>query len=229
MTQCLVRIAQDINFSHIMYPEFSENPEPKRLTRFPGAKSNAHLLPSSDVDESELDHRRETRFPGKSQYKPTLATTLESFPPQSVENKSVTDSLLFVPINEPSSSRSRSLSIEATHIPKVIESKVLTESPWDTYRPLRTLAPGIQVEVASSRAVPVIIVTMREIKDVVRWDKVVRIQHQNLVHFIEAYNYMSKMITVSEFMQVSMKQVIAIPYDFKEIHISTVCSQVCYP
>ena len=212
-----------------MYPEFSENPEPKRLTRFPGAKSNAHLLSlsSNDVDESELDRRRTTRFPGKPQYRPTLATTLESFPPQSVENKSATDSLLFVPINEPSIIRSRSLSIEATHIPKVVESKVLTKSPWDTYRPLRNLAQGNQVEVASTRAVPVTMVTMREVKDFVQRDKIMRIEHQNLVHFIEAYNYTSKIIAVSEFMQVSIKQVIAIPYDFKEVHISTVCSQVC--
>jgi len=209
-----------------MGPVSDENPESRRLTQFPGSQSYDHLLPSSSINDNSFNNRRETRFPSKPQYRPTLATTFESLPPQTIEEDLATNPQLPVSIQDPVIYTDNSSNINVRHVVPSTEVTVLTKNPWNTYRRLRNIAQGIKTEVACTRSVPVAIVTMREIQVAVQWDKVAIIRHQNIVHFIEAYNYMSNIILVSEFMQVSLKQVIAIPYDFQEVHVSTVCSQV---
>jgi hypothetical protein len=82
------------------------------------------------------------------------------------------------------------------------------------------------MKVACTRSVPTRIVTLKEVGMKIPLDNFVRLKHQNLVEFVEAYKYDNKIMIVSEFMQVSLRQALAIPYDFEEIHVSAVCSQV---
>ncbi|OBT95965.1 hypothetical protein VE01_06686 [Pseudogymnoascus verrucosus] len=44
------------------------------------------------------------------------------------------------------------------------------------------------------------------------------------VVFIGCYKYDGKTMLVSEYAQVSLRQTIAIPYDFEKTHVSKVCS-----
>ena len=51
-------------------------------------------------------------------------------------------------------------------------------------------------------------------------------RHQNLVEVMELYKFQGKTVLILEYVQVSLKQVIAIPLDLKEVHVSTICGQV---
>jgi hypothetical protein len=80
------------------------------------------------------------------------------------------------------------------------------------------------VQVACTKSIPTTMVTVKETMKLLELNQVIKFQHSNLVVFIGCYTYDGKTMLVSKYAQVSLRQTIAIPYDFEQYHVSEVCS-----
>jgi hypothetical protein len=96
---------------------------------------------------------------------------------------------------------------------------------------VREIGRGGKTKAASTRRIPIKMVTVKEVNLALPSSTVLSYRHQNLVEIIELYKFEGKTLLISEYAQVSLKRVIAIPLDLKEVHISTICSQarLTYP
>jgi hypothetical protein len=79
---------------------------------------------------------------------------------------------------------------------------------------------------ASTRKAPVEIVVIKELRSALRIDEPEWYRHQNLVAFLESYQFEEKLLAVTEYTVATLKQIIAIPLALEEVHISAVCCQV---
>jgi hypothetical protein len=204
-------------------------PESRRLTRFPGKDHGRHFEDVDDSDTEDSNSKRRTRFPGSLDQDFTLLSAKsleESRPERHTKNISVPlPSRIPLTINAPDAAPSRPL--KTIKRVKPISPDIRDENPLATYNVLRKVARGSKVQIACTRdtSVPTVMVALKETKVVLKGD-FIKFQHQNLVLFLEVYKYENKIMVVSEYMQVSLRQALAIPYEFEEIHISTVCTQV---
>ncbi len=219
----------------IMPFESPESPESRRLTRFPGKEEHhRQLFQKRDVaEDKDSDGKRQTRFPGSLNHEFTLLTvaSLEGHLQERQIKKASgpIPSRLPLTVNSPDGAPHRAPPTKTIErVKPIFVSIIRHENPWITYKPLRNVIRGSQIQAACTRnrSVPTIMVTLKETSTTIRLDDFIKFQHRNLITFLGAYEYESKMIVVSEYMQVSPKQTIAIPYDFEEIHVSAVCSQV---
>jgi hypothetical protein len=99
------------------------------------------------------------------------------------------------------------------------------EDPWNTYSSLRTLDRGGMVTAACTQKTPVQMVVIKELRSVLRTTELKWTFHQNLVAFLELYQFEGKMLAVMEYTVATLRQVMAVR-PLEEIHISAVCCQV---
>jgi hypothetical protein len=69
-------------------------------------------------------------------------------------------------------------------------------------------------------------VVIKELRSALRVNEPEWHSHQNLVAFLESYQYEKKQLAVMEYTVVTLKHIIAIPLALEEIHMSAVCCQV---
>ena len=81
--------------------------------------------------------------------------------------------------------------------------------------------------VAYLRVTPSSLVTIKEVQISLPNVRLLDCQHSNLLVFIGVLKFQGTTYLVSEFAQISLRQAIAVPLDMDEMHISTVCGQVC--
>ena len=99
------------------------------------------------------------------------------------------------------------------------------QSPWDTYRLVRGIGRSGRTKAASTKRIPTKMVVVKDIKGN-SFSSTQAYRHQNLVDIVGVYKFQEQTFLVSEYAQVSLKQVIAVPLDLEEICISTICGQV---
>lgn len=204
-----------------------QSPDPKRVTKLPRS-NDAPRGPTKPrlnaLKNKSEDSKRRTRFPGAPNQQTEPAKSLNVTTAEAQGERNLTA------ITSTSGSDIDSLFVGSTEqVQPILALSIRHENPWLTYSPLRSVAQRSQIRVACTRSVPIRIVTVNDASRAIRLQSIIKFQHRNLVEFIEAYTYEGRMIVVSEYMQVSLSQAIAIPYEFEEVHISAVCSQVCQP
>ncbi|KFY93045.1 hypothetical protein V498_04588, partial [Pseudogymnoascus sp. VKM F-4517 (FW-2822)] len=76
------------------------------------------------------------------------------------------------------------------------------------------------VTAAGTRKAPVQMVVIKELRSVLRTTELKWTFHQNLVAFLEMYQFEGKMLAVMEYTVATLRQVMAVPLSLEEIHIS---------
>jgi hypothetical protein len=195
----------------------------KRLTRFPGddelnfaAEKSLLGIPKSDQPESES--KRYTLFPGTTDLEPPTSVNLSNVS-KSTSKKLESSQIpprLPLAVNRPDAPSSRSLSTELN----------LQQNPYSKYKILRGIDRYDKVKVAYTVALPTHIVTLKQVTCPLPLNEILECHHRNLLKLLEVYKFEGKTIVVSEYAQVSLKQMIAIPIDLEEVHISNICYQV---
>ena len=175
------------------------------MTRFPGgAEAGLQLLTSTSLKTASTESYKEgiqtERIPLRL---PLVVKTAQSLSPTIAETVKATD--------RPDSPS---------------ELSIHHQSPWDTYRLVREIGRGGKTKAAGTRRIPIIMVTVKDVNLALPSSTVLGYRHQNLVEVIELYKFEEKTFLISEYAQVSLKRVIAIPLDLEEVHVSTICSQV---
>ncbi|KFY99055.1 hypothetical protein V498_01029 [Pseudogymnoascus sp. VKM F-4517 (FW-2822)] len=94
------------------------------------------------------------------------------------------------------------------------------EDPWDTYESLRTLDRGGIVIAAYTRKAPVQMVVIKELRSVLRTTELEWSCHHNLVACLQLYHFEEKRLAVMEYTVATLQQVMAVPLELEEIHIS---------
>ncbi|KIM93528.1 hypothetical protein OIDMADRAFT_61461 [Oidiodendron maius Zn] len=201
------------------------SPDNKRSTRFPGKDERRGLvIPKLNTPRNNgADGKRKTQFPGasNSQFNHPTAKSLEA----PARQKELTP-VLHIPILESGSDSDDTLFVSSTERAQpALVVAIRHKNPWLIYKPLRNVAQGSQVKVACTRSEPVKMVIVKVASVAIQLEDILRFPYQNLVDFREAYKYKNKTIIILEFIQVSLRQAIAIPFPFEEVHVSTVCSQ----
>jgi hypothetical protein len=198
-------------------------PKSQRMTRFPGAVQSA----SSKVREKVVNTNRQTRFPGGSELQ--KISILES--PITAKTKredAQTLSRLPLRVNPPDAVPARPLPVMtiAQHgqVPNI-----RSESPWNTYKSLRTLERGGEVTAACRREVPVEMVAVKKLSsDYIRELKSQHAnlcQHGNLLAVMGLYSSDDTFFVITDYTAATLKQIIAIPLPLEELHISATCHQ----
>jgi hypothetical protein len=90
---------------------------------------------------------------------------------------------------------------------------------------VRKIGQGGKTKAASTRRILIKIITVKKVNLALPFSTVLSYQHQNLVKIIKLYKFEGKTLLISEYTQVSLKRVIAIPLDLEKVHISTIYSQ----
>jgi len=207
----------------------SEPFESQRLTRFPGGEVRGQQIRRlSDPEGEGSVGTRRTRFPGGLRHDFTLLTaaSLENPAPVRQEEPTLSPPRLPLTVNAGNlAPRQSTPPVTMKQLKPSALPGIRHEDPWLTYRPLRKIKRGSMVQVACTRSIPTRMVTLTDAR-IVQLKKVIKFQHQNLIVFVEGYEHENRIMVVSEYAQVSLRQTIAIPYDFEQTHVSAVCSQV---
>lgn len=207
----------------------TESLESRRLTRFPGVGPKRLRQPQTpnNPQDGEKPGYRGTRFPGSLNYDFTLLTAAKLEEPAK-ERRSPKPTLPRLPlaVNTGDATPRRSIAVDQAGLSSL--PMIRHEDPWLKYTCLRKMRRGSLVQVACTKSVPTTMVTVKETIQLLELDQVIKFRHLNLVVFIGCYKYNKKTMLVSEYAQVSLRQTIAILYDFEQAHVSEVCSQVCY-
>ena len=205
----------------------------KRLTRFPGGQPSISQFQSQSAVGGEKKARRMTRFPGGAEAGLPLLTvdSLKNGPIEKQEEEVKTERvprrlpLVVKTIQFPSPEIKKTATpIDRPDSPS--ELAIHHQNPWDTYRLVREIGRGGKTKAASTRDVPTRMVTVKDVDLALSSSTVFSYRHQNLVEVIALYKFQGKTLVISEYAQVSLKRVIAIPLDLEEIHVSTICNQV---
>ena len=204
------------------------------LVSVPKEKRRGRLLQTpTDTKDTTPNSKRDTRFPGRGspQSKTLPAASLDGSQeaPEKKQSAPIPSRILISASGLETTGSSLPPVRAVKHVQPESVLAIQNKNPWLTYKPLRNIAQGSQTKVACTRSIPVRIVTLKGVTVATQLDSIVKFQHENLVEFIGAYEYENNTTLVSEFMQVSLRQAIATPYDFEEIHVSAVCSQVGEP
>lgn len=207
----------------------SEPSESRRLTRFPGEVRARQIQTLPDHGNEVSVGRRRTRFPGSLQhdFTPLTATSLEEPTPERQEEPTIIPPRLPLTVNARNAAPHQSTHlVTIEQLGSLALPAIRREDPWLTYRPLRNIKRGSGMQVACTRSIPTRMVTLKDAGRILQLNKVIKFQHRNLIVFVEGYEHENRTIVVSEYAQVSLRQTIAIPYDFEQTHVSAVCSQV---
>jgi hypothetical protein len=204
----------------------TESPESRRLTRFPGVGPE-RLEPQkpNNLQDGEMVGNRGTRFPGGPNPDFTLLTAAKLEEP-APERRNPKPSLPRIPLAVNSSKATPRRSIAIDQWGPSLLPMIQHENPWLKYTCLRKMRRGSRVQVACSKSIPTTMVTLKETTELLELDQIIKFRHSNLVVFLGCYKHNGKTMLVSEYAQVSLRQTIAIPYDFEQAHVSEVCSQV---
>ena len=205
------------------------------MTRFPGDSVPTAKVQSDPVPTAKKKARRMTRFPGGTEAGIAFLSTasLTARPIETEKAVQRENVLLRLPVrtsevaqvspleaHEPPSSR---LSPDLPS--KRLSLDVHYQSPWDTYRLVRGIGRSGKTKAASTKRIPTKMVVVKEIKSN-PFSTAQAYRQQNLVDIVGVYKFQEQTFLVSEYAQVSLKQVIAVPLDLEEIDISTICGQV---
>ncbi|KFY30334.1 hypothetical protein V493_01982 [Pseudogymnoascus sp. VKM F-4281 (FW-2241)] len=205
----------------------TESPESRRRTRFPGVGPERLRQPQTpnNLQDGEKPGNRGTRFPGSKNHDFTLLTGAKLEEP-APERRRPKPTLPRIPlaVNNGNAAPHQPIAIEQMALP--LPAMIRHEDPWLKYTYLRKMRRGSLVQVACTKSVPTTMVTVKETTQLPELDQVFKFRHSTLVVFIGCYKYDGKTMLVSEYAQVSLRQTIAIPYDFEQVHVSEVCSQV---
>lgn len=207
----------------------SDPSEQRRLTRFPGEVRGQQIQTLPDRENEGFVGKRRTRFPGslKHEFRLLTSSSLEGSTPERQEELSIIPPRLPLTVNASNAApRQFTPPVTIKQLEPLALPAIRHEDPWLTYRPLRKIKRGSLMQVACTRSIPTRMVTLKEAGRIIQLNGVIKFQHRNLIAFVGGYEYENRTIVVSEYAQVSLRQIIAIPYDFEQIHISAVCSQV---
>ncbi|OBT43217.1 hypothetical protein VE00_06382 [Pseudogymnoascus sp. WSF 3629] len=205
----------------------TESPESRRLTRFPGVGSERLRQPQTpnNLQDGEKPGNRGTRFPGSLDHDFTLLMAPKLEEP-ALERRSPRPTVPRIPLSVNTGNATPRQSIVIDQMGLSSLPIIRHEDPWLKYTCLRKMRRGSLVQVACTKSIPTAMVTVKETRKLLELDQVIKFRHSNLVVFIGCYKYDGKTMLVSEYAQVSLRQTIAIPYDFEQTHVSEVCSQV---
>ena len=175
------------------------------MTRFPGdAEAGLLLLTVDSLKKGPIEKQEEEIKPEQVLRRLPLVVKTIQFPSPEIKKTAT-------PIDRPDSPS---------------ELAIHHQNPWDTYRLVREIGRGSKTKAASTRDVPTRIVTVKDIDLALSSSTVFSYRYQNLVEVIVLYKFQGKTLIISEYAQVSLKRVIAIPLDLKEIYVSTIYNQV---
>lgn len=197
----------------------------KRLTRFPGVdETSTTPKPFSTTLDDKQEHesssvepgdRRRTKFPGLPDNRLQLLNeTRLPTPIQSAENINPSH----LPPRLPLIVHGQSTASSGTSIHY--------DDPSLHYDTLRGIDMNNRVKLARKLSLPTFVVTLKELRQLLPIAKILNCQHKNLQRCFEIYEFHGKKTIVSEYAQVSLRQIIAIPLRLEEIHVSNMCSQV---
>ena len=208
----------------------TEPPKSQKLIRFRGAEVEGRRQAQSlsKLEDEEIVDKRRTRFPSGLNPDFTLLTAakLEKPVPERRSPTRAPPRLPLVP-NIDNATPRRSIAPVTIHQVELSSLPMIRhEDPWLNYTCLRRMKRGSRVQVACTKSIPTTMVTVKETRKLLELDKVIKFRHSSLVVFVGCYEYEGKTMLVSEYAQVSLRQTIAIPYDFEQSHVSEVCSQV---
>jgi hypothetical protein len=91
---------------------------------------------------------------------------------------------------------------------------------------VREIGRGGKTTVANTRCLPTRMVIVKDVVLIAPSSNLLSYRHQNLIEVIELYKFQGQTFLISEYLQVSLKRIIAVPLDLEEVHVSTICSQV---
>ena len=195
-----------------------------RKTRFPAPDQVSGL----EIPQKNIIHHRQTRFPGGTELQkilvlekdgPAMNKTLEE------EITAQNPSRLPLTLNRPDATPGKPLPVMVIKTTKGAQEPILrTESPWKTFKALRTLERGGEVTAACTQTVPVGMFAIKKLSSNLLKD-FAKFQHENLLSIIEMYRFRGEFFAITDYTAATLKQVIAIPLPLEELHISATCRQ----
>jgi len=192
----------------------------KRLTRFPGDSLSSSLQRHRQI---EPEKKRMTRFPGGT---PLLALEMDAARNRYTEQ--LGNLQRYVPLEASKQTSDPEVSPEVekpTAVSEIAFLHVRREDPWQTYILVKEIGRTGKTKVARTRHIPVTMATIKEIKTT-RSNTLSSYRHNNLAEITQFFEYNGAEFIVSEYIQVSLKQIVAIPLDLEEYHIAVICRQV---
>lgn len=204
----------------------------KRLTRFPGDQPSISRVQSESAVVGKKKTRRMTRFPGGTEAGLPLLTvaSLKAAPiekhEEGIQTERVPRRLPLVKKIQPPSPKIEETATAIDRPDSPLELAIHHQNPWDIYRLVREIGRGGKTKAANTRCIPTRMVTVKDVNVTLPSSTVLGYRHQNLVEVMGLYKFQGKTVLISEYAQVTLKRVIAIPLDLEEVHVSTICGQV---
>jgi hypothetical protein len=199
-------------------------PKSHRETVFPSSNQVAHR----EAGEKKANINRRTRFPGKTGLLElsirAAGEPLFNVKPGEKEAPQLPQPLP-LKVNPPDTTPSKpypDMDIQTSQRDE--PPNVRVKSPWSTYKALRTLERGGEVTAACTQEEPIKMVAVKKLSSN-HFKRHAMYQHENLLLFIEAYQYEGVLFAITDYTAATLKQVITIPLPLKEVHISTTYRQ----
>jgi hypothetical protein len=182
------------------------------------------VSPGADTarEEPTRKPRPDTRFPGGNEL---LELTLNPSPEVKLKERAEKPRRIPLPVNQPSAAPSRPPLAAAGKKGQSSEPFTpLTEDPWSTYAPIRSLERGGEVTAAHTKGVPVEMVVVKKLSS--EFIKELRkCEHLNLLSTIAVYQHGKEFFVVTDYTVVTLQQIIATRRPLQELHVSVTCRQ----
>jgi hypothetical protein len=171
---------------------------------------------------------RQTRFPGGTEIQKISITEADKQDvkiPMKIEEAVRAPSPIPLRINPPDGPSVRAQpTMSVATIQRDQSPFVKIESPWSRYTSLRSLERGGSIIAACTIQAPVQMVAVKQVSSY-NFEKLGTSQHENLLAIMEVYRFQGAFFIITDYTAATLRQVIAIPLQLEEIHVSATCRQ----
>ena len=195
-----------------------------RQTRFPGLKKDQTKGVTFLGVNSNAN--RQTRFPGGTEIQKMYITETDgqdTMIPMEAEEVARVPSPIPLRINPPDGPSVRvqpTKSVTQREQPPLVK----IESSWIRYTSLRSLERGGSIIAACTIRAPVQMVAVKQFASY-NFEKLGTPRHENLLAVIKVYRFQNSFFIITDYTAATLRQVIAIPLQIEENHVSATCRQ----